>query len=257
VFPVSDATARRTTPYVNWTLLAINIGVFLYMLVGLEGESARTAGRFASERDSFLLDWAFMPACVAEYFGVSTDARPSELAVCPTGDRVPLQIFTSMFLHAGWAHIIGNMLFLWIFGDNVEDRVGHLKYLVFYLLCGVAAAFAQTAFSLDTVIPSVGASGAISGVMGAYLVLYPTAPVQVVVLPFFFLPFGVPALFMIGFWFLMQLISGYQELAQVNEASSVAWWAHIGGFIAGALLIWFFKRPQPRRWRPRESPLDL
>jgi membrane associated rhomboid family serine protease len=163
-----------------------------------------------------------------------------------------LQVFTSMFVHAGWAHIFGNMLFLWIFGDNVEDRMGHGRYLVFYLLCGFAAAALQTAMAISTVVPSVGASGAIAGVLGAYLVLYPLGKVRVVILPFFFLPFVVPAVVLIGIWFLMQLIAGLGEIGRATAGSGVAWWAHVGGFVTGLVLIVFFRRPQ-RTWRRRSE----
>jgi membrane associated rhomboid family serine protease len=152
-----------------------------------------------------------------------------------------------MFLHAGWAHILGNMLFLWIFGDNVEDSLGHVRYLIFYLLCGVAAGAAQTFMAVETVVPAVGASGAIAGILGAYLMLHPTARVQVVILPLFFIPFFVPAALLIAIWFVMQLFAGLAEIGQATAGSGVAWWAHIGGFLAGALLIWFFKRPQRHR----------
>jgi membrane associated rhomboid family serine protease len=147
-----------------------------------------------------------------------------------------------MFVHGGWAHIGGNMLFLWIFGDNVEDRLGHLRYLAFYLICGFLASATQIYVSADTLIPTVGASGAIAGILGAYLMLHPTARVQVVLLPLFFLPFFVPAVILIGIWFVTQLFSGFAEIgSQTTTGSGVAFWAHIGGFVAGAVLIWIFK----------------
>jgi membrane associated rhomboid family serine protease len=154
-----------------------------------------------------------------------------------------------MFLHAGWIHLLGNMLFLWIFGDNVEDRLGHIPYLVFYLLAGIAAMALQTAFSIDSLTPTVGASGAIAGVMGAYLILHPGAMIQVIVLPLFFIPFFVPAFLLILFWFLMQVLGGLAELGQTT-GSSIAWWAHIGGFIAGVVLI-FLAGGRGRNQEPR------
>jgi membrane associated rhomboid family serine protease len=150
-----------------------------------------------------------------------------------------------MFMHAGWGHIIFNMLFLWIFGDNVEDRLGHGRYLAFYLVCGIAASAAQTIFALDTLVPNVGASGAIAGVLGAYFILYPKAIVQVIIFPLFFLPFFVPAIVLIGVWFLTQLLSGLAEVGQTTAGSGVAWWAHIGGFVAGMVLI-VLARPKRR-----------
>jgi membrane associated rhomboid family serine protease len=248
MFPVGDFLRTRTTPYVNWTLLAINVAVFVYMLTLDTRPDAFVAGLETSEADRFIFDWGFVPACLGDAVGLDPDVDARELSiVCDTAGNALLGVFTSMFVHAGWAHIVGNMLFLWIFGDNVEDRVGHVRYLVFYLLCGIAAAAAQTFMALDTVIPAVGASGAIAGLMGAYLMLHPTAMVQVIVLPLFFLPFFVPAALLIGVWFVMQLFSGFAEIGQATVGSGVAWWAHIGGFIAGAILIWIFRRPQARR----------
>ncbi len=157
-----------------------------------------------------------------------------------------------MFLHAGWAHIIGNMLFLWIFGDNVEDKLGHRRYLAFYLACGLGAAAVQTALSLDNTTPAVGASGAIAGVLGGYLVMFPTAIVQVIILPLFFIPFFVPAALLIGIWFLTQLFSGIGELGRATAGTGIAWWAHVGGFITGAVLI-VVMRPRERGYA---DPMD-
>ena len=248
MFPVGDFLRTRSTPYVNWTLIGINVAIFVYTLTLSTRPDAIVAGLRTSEADRFLIDWGFVPACIGDYFGFDTGASPRLLAaVCPPGDRELLQVFTSMFLHAGWAHIIGNMLFLWIFGDNVEDRMGHGRYLVFYLLCGLAAAAAQTFMALDTAVPAVGASGAIAGVLGAYLMLYPTAMVQVIFLPLFFIPFFVPAVVLIGIWFITQLFAGLAEIGNATAGSGVAWWAHVGGFSAGALLIWVFKKPRRQR----------
>ena len=240
MFPVGDFLRRRTTPYVNWALIAINIAVFVYTL-GVD------------DPDRFFFDWGFVGACLGPHFGFDTDVpQQAREAVCNGRDRDILQVFTSMFLHGGWAHIAGNMLFLWIFGDNVEDRMGHLRYIVFYFLCGIAAAATQTYFAIDELIPAVGASGAIAGVLGAYLMLHPTAMVQVVILPLFFLPFFVPAAVLIVIWFLTQIFSGIAELGDTASGSGVAFWAHVGGFVAGAILIWLFKGP--RRSQERALP---
>jgi membrane associated rhomboid family serine protease len=254
VIPVGDFVRRSTTPYVNWTLIAINAAVFVYTIT-LSAAPSEIIGPFAiSEADLFFFDWGFMPPCLADFAGVSTAASPRDVALfCPTDGREPVQLFTAMFLHAGWGHIIFNMLFLWIFGDNVEDRLGHGRYLVFYLLCGLVASLVQTAFALDTLIPNVGASGAIAGIMGAYLVLYPRAMVQVIILPIFFFPFVVPAVVLIGIWFLTQLLSGLEEVGRTTAGSGVAWWAHIGGFAAGALIM-LLTRPKRRRLRPVPPP---
>ena len=237
VLPISDFVRRRRVPYVNWLLIAINFGVFIYTLT-LDTALSATLGPFrTSEAELFYYDWGGLPACIAEAAGIDSGASSRGLeALCQSADRSLLQGVTGMFLHAGWVHLLGNMLFLWIFGDNVEDRLGHIPYLLFYLLAGIAAMALQTAFSLDSLTPTVGASGAIAGVMGAYLILHPGAMIRVVVLPLFFIPFFVPAAVLILFWFLMQVLGGIAELGQTT-GSNIAWWAHIGGFIAGVVLI--------------------
>jgi membrane associated rhomboid family serine protease len=248
VIPVGDFLRRRTTPYVNWALIAVNIAVFFYTLTLSQTPDRILGGLRTSEADRFLIHWGFVPACLADTLGLHTNASPRQLAAfCPAGDSELIRPFTAMFMHAGWAHIAGNMLFLWIFGDNVEDRVGHLKYLVFYFLCGIGAAALQTALALDSTLPAVGASGAIAGVLAGYLIMFPTAVVQVVILPLFFLPFFVPAVVLIGIWFLTQLFTGIGELGTSSAGSDIAWWAHVGGFLTGAVLIWFFRQPRPRR----------
>ena len=250
VLPISDFVRRRRIPFVNWMLIGINIGIFIYTLT-LDTTLNQSLGPFrTSEAEMFYYDWGGLPACIAEAIGVESGA-PSRaiVAVCESGDRSLLQGVTGMFLHAGWVHLGSNMLFLWIFGDNVEDRLGHVPYLLFYFLAGIGAMALQTAFSLDSLVPTVGASGAIAGVMGAYLVLHPGALVQVIVLPLFFIPFFVPAALLIVFWFVMQLLGGIAELGE-TAGSSIAWWAHIGGFLAGIVLIFL----AGGRRRARASP---
>src|SRR6266540_7235007 len=185
MIPIGDYLRTRSPAYVNWLLIIANIAVFLYMVVTYSTQPDElVAGTPTSPADRFLIGWGFVPACVANDFGVGTSASPRDLAqVCPPGDRELIQPITAMFVHAGWVHIGGNMLFLWIFGDNVEDNMGHLRYLLFYFLCGIAAAVTQTAFSLNSIVPAVGASGAIAGVLAAYLILYPKAMVRVIFLP--------------------------------------------------------------------------
>lgn len=250
MFPVGDFLRRRTTPYVNWTILAANIAVFVYVLTLNTQPDAFLAGQPVSEADRFYFDWGFASPCVAQAVGLGTTVRPALLdEVCPSGNRELLQVFTSMFLHGGFAHIGANMLFLWIFGDNVEDRMGHLRYLVFYFLCGLAAAATQVYMARDAApVPTVGASGAIAGILGAYLMLYPRAVVQVVILPFFFIPFFVPAAVLIVVWFLTQLFSGLASIGNTTAGEGIAWWAHVGGFVAGAVFVWPFKRPRPQRF---------
>ncbi|MFY9801067.1 MAG: rhomboid family intramembrane serine protease, partial [Methanoregula sp.] len=171
--------------------------------------------------DAFIETWAFVP---------------TRFLANPGGDFIT--IFTSMFMHGGWLHIGGNMLYLWIFGDNIEDRFGHLRYLVFYLVCGVAATFAQMAFSMGSSIPNLGASGAIAGVLGAYVLLFPQRRVTVMV------GAGVtqmPALIVIGLWFVLQLFSGIGSIAATADTGGVAYMAHVGGFIAGFVLAFLVR----------------
>lgn len=206
--PIGDDNSnRRTVPVVTYALIAANVLFFLVELYG---------------GDPFIEKWAFVP---------------TRFLANPGGDF--LTIFTSMFMHAGLAHLAGNMLYLWIFGDNVEDRFGHIKFFIFYLLCGIAAMFAQLAFSAGSNVPNLGASGAIAGVLGSYLVMFPKGQVKVMqgqrTIP-------VPALVVIGGWFVLQLVSGFGSIAATTASTGgVAYLAHIGGFIAGLLLTFLFR----------------
>ena len=207
MFPIGDDnSARRTVPLVTYALLALNILFFFVELTG---------------GDAFIEKWAFVP---------------SRFLANPGGDF--LTLFTSMFMHAGWVHLGGNMLYLWIFGDNVEDRFGHVQFTIFYLLCGLAATGAQLAFSLGSTIPNLGASGAIAGVLGAYILLFPQGKVRVLqgqqVIQ-------VPALFVIGLWIVLQFFSGIGSIASTAETGGVAYMAHIGGFVAGFGLTFLFR----------------
>jgi membrane associated rhomboid family serine protease len=197
-----DNSARRITPFVTYVLIALNVLVFLLEL---------------NNGEEFIQRWAFVP---------------SRFLADPAGDFATL--FTSMFMHAGWAHLLGNMLYLWIFGDNVEDRLGHALYFVFYILCGLAATFAQMAISLGSSVANVGASGAIAGVLGAYLVMFPRGRVNVL-LGRFVTPMS--AIIVIGLWFLLQIFSQINVFAAgPQEGGGVAYMAHIGGFVAGVVL---------------------
>jgi len=215
MIPLRDIIPSRTTPVVTIALITINVLVFLYEL---------SLGRAV---DAFTLYWGLVPAAFSW-----------------------VTVFTSMFLHGGFLHVAGNMLYLWIFGDNVEDRMGHGRFLVFYLLCGVAAALAQTITAPDSVIPMVGASGAIAGVMGAYFVLYPKSRI-VTLIPifFFFQVIEVPAILFLGIWFLMQFLSGLGSIVSVASGSTggVAFWAHVAGFVAGLSGVVVFRRPERQR----------
>ena len=201
-----DDTSRRTVPLVTYALIALNVLLFFVELSG---------------GNAFIGKWAFVP---------------SRFLANPFGDF--LTLFTSMFMHAGWAHLGGNMLYLWIFGDNVEDRFGHIKFTIFYVLCGLAATFAQLAFSLGSTVPNVGASGAIAGVLGAYILLFPQAKVKVLQAQ---RVIQVPALIVIGLWIVLQFFSGIGSIANTAQAGGVAYMAHIGGFLAGFVLTFLFR----------------
>lgn len=200
---------------------------------------------------------------------------PGELlGIIPAGSRIALgpelycpvetstawtNIVSSMFMHGGWFHLIGNMWFLWIFGNNVEDAMGHVRFVIFYLLCGLAAAGLQIAFNPGSPVPMVGASGAIGGVMGAYIVLYPRVHVHMLIfLGFFITTFAVPAVVMLGYWIVIQLLGGFGSLGATG--GGVAFWAHVGGFVAGAVLVYVFRdrklldRHPYHGWRQRPSP---
>jgi membrane associated rhomboid family serine protease len=216
MFPISDVIPSRTVPFVTVGLIVANALVFLYMLA--------------------------LPDGMLERF-VST------YAVVPASFSLPTLV-TSQFLHAGWMHIIGNMLYLWIFGDNVEDRLGHVRYLLFYLGVGAVAAILQVLFNPFSAVPMLGASGAIAGVMGAYFVLYPQSRVLTAIfIVIFFDVVEIPAVFFLGIWFLMQLLSGVGSLGVSNAAGGgTAFWAHVGGFVVGAA-IGLVLRARDRRWR--------
>ena len=241
MIPIGDDNSdRRTTPFVNWLLIAANVFVFV-VFQGL-GTNQRFTMAFATVPAEILTGKDIAEAIpIRDAYGRTVD----QLVLEPTPIPVFLTLFTAMFLHGGLAHIAGNMLYLWIFGDNVEDAMGHLRYLIFYLLTGVLASlshvFVTAAFGGNPLIPSLGASGAISGVLGGYIVLYPKRRVRVIWL---YQILQVPALFAIGIWFLFQLISGAGMLG--GSMGGVAYGAHIGGFLAGVLLVRLFAaRPRP------------
>ena len=245
MIPIGDSVRSRTFPYVNLAFIAINVLVFLYELT-LSTTPLGATG--LSELDRFFFDWGSVPACLGDWAGRTPDVQPRDLAfACPAGNDVAATPLTSMFIHGGWLHLIGNMVFLWVFGDNVEDALGHVRYAVFYVIAGFAATAAHTAVNQNDLIPAVGASGAIAGVLGAYLVLYPRASVTAL---FFWFPFNVPAILLIGVWFVLQLLSGIAGLAATDVAGGgggVAWFAHIGGFVAGVALVPLFTLGRPRR----------
>jgi len=238
LIPLRDDIPSRSTPVVNVTLIVINVLAFFYQLM------------LGPELGPFLREFAVIP--VLYFRDIMLTGAGGLREVTPVDLGVPL--FTSMFLHGGWLHLGGNMLYLWIFGDNVEDRLGHGRYFVFYLTCGVAASSAHIVTNATSRVPSLGASGAIAGVLGAYILLYPKARV-VALLPlgFFTQMIRLPALFFLGWWFVQQFFYGLASLGvQSAQTGGVAWWAHIGGFVAGAVLVWIFKK---RDYRPAERDL--
>ncbi len=222
MIPLKDDNPTELKPVITMALIILCSLVFLGQ-VGMPGVEGRR----------FVFEYGFIPALLF------TDAQPSGW-IPPLATE--LTVITSMFLHGGWLHLIGNMLYLWIFGNNVEDAVGHGKFVVFYIVCGIAAAMAQGLANPGSTIPMVGASGAIGGILGAYMLLYPKAQVLVLIpLGLFAHLVRIPAVFVLGFWFVLQFIS--QALAGPQSGGGVAYWAHVGGFVAGALLILFMRRP--------------
>jgi membrane associated rhomboid family serine protease len=226
LIPLRDTIPSRTAPVVTVALIAVNVIVFLH-------EAA-----LGPYLERFVFAYGLVPRRLVFWPGAPLD--PARF----------LPLVTSMFWHGGWLHLLGNMLYLWIFGDNVEDKLGHLRYLIFYLAAGVAAALTQVALDPTSVLPTVGASGAIAGVLGAYLISYPRARVLTLI-PIFIFPWFVeiPAFAYLIFWFLLQLLQGVGQLG-MPQTGGVAVWAHVGGFIAGVVLVKLMepsRRPAPAR----------
>ena len=220
--PLSDDNPTQRLPIVTWTVIAACIAVFLWQT---------SLGPRAGQAIVYSL--GVIPAVL---FGSAQ--LPPDLRLIPA----PISVVTSMFLHGGWMHLLGNMLYLWIFGNNVEDSMGGGRFVIFYLLCGTAAALVQSFMAPGSEIPMIGASGAIGGILGAYLVLHPRANVRMLfVILFFIRIISVPAAVVLGLWFVMQFISGATTPTSGDDGG-VAFWAHVGGFVAGAVLVPFFKR---------------
>ena len=234
MFPIRDDNPHFLTPVVTFGLISANVLAWLL----LQGAGTEPSLSSSVCRLGLIPAELLQTALPGARFPVGPDT------VCIVGDtRSWFTPLTSMFMHGGWFHLLGNMWFLWIFGNNVEDSMGHARFVVFYLLCGLAAAALQTMADPSSVIPMVGASGAIGGVMGAYVLLYPRVHVHMlVVLGFYATTFAVPAIFMLGYWFVVQLVSGWMSVGV--EGGGVAFWAHIGGFVAGAVLVLLFRNPR-------------
>ena len=225
MIPIGDVLPRRRFPYMTYLLITLNVVAFFYEI---------SLGPNALE--NFVFSWGAIPARLENW-----DAHPIVL----------FSLITSIFLHGGWIHLISNMLYLWVFGDNVEDRLGHFRYLLFYLVGGITAGLAQAWFAAGSQLPAVGASGAVAAILGAYMVMFPGAQVLVAVPILFFLPFTVPSILVLGLWFIGQLFNGLFALSvSAAYAGGVAWWAHIGGFLLGMIIAGIFGGRPPRRPRP-------
>ena len=238
MFPIQDSVPSRSVPVVTRALILINVVVFFFEL--------------SLSRESIIQLFYLFGVVPARF----TDPEWAASIGFPIGSYWSL--LTHQFLHGGWLHLIGNMWFLWVFGNNVEDSMGPLRFIIFYLVCGVLAALTQVLVTPDATIPSVGASGAIAGILGAYLLFFPTARL-IVLIPILFFPFffELPAVIFLVFWFFIQLFSGTAMLASPQQVGGIAFWAHIGGFIAGMLLCRFFvRRPVRRRLQPDEYGLE-
>ncbi len=226
MIPLHDDNPTEITPIVTVGLIAACVAAFLWQLSAGEAQQ-RIVYAFGT-----------IPAVL-----FNLRELPPEVAVLPA----ELTVFTSMFLHGGWGHLLGNMLYLWIFGNNVEDAMGHARFIVFYLICGVAAVFAQALPNPDSTVPMIGASGAISGALGAYLLLYPHARVLVAIpLGFIVHTLRLRAGWVLGFWFVFQIINSLLA----GDGAGVAWYAHAGGFVAGMALVPLFKRRRVRLFNP-------
>jgi membrane associated rhomboid family serine protease len=258
LIPIHDENPTRRTAVVTYTLIAVNFVVFLlepasHSLFGESGSAASQCHQLA-----FFYRWAAIPRELVTNHQLGLTAGPPAdpghcLAVPPNYDKIPfLSVLTAMFLHGGWLHLLGNMLFLWVFGNNVEDRLGRFRYLLFYLVCGYVAAYGFALTQPNSRETLVGASGAIAGVLGAYLILFPRARVTSLVPFLFFLPAQFPAWIVLGSWFVLQYL--YFQGAGLAEGSNVAYFAHVAGFVAGVVLIIVLGGLNPARRPPPSWP---
>ncbi|HWE61756.1 MAG TPA: rhomboid family intramembrane serine protease [Chloroflexota bacterium] len=260
MIPISDDNSqRKTTPWVNYLLIIANFAVFFWVYYIAPNQKFLVY-------DLSVIPWDLQHCPWSTCLAVQAPGGPPQPLTIPSW----LTLFTGMFMHAGWAHILGNMLFLFIFGDNVEDAMGHIRYLLFYLICGLLAGLTQVYVTLhfdpnakDALVPNLGASGAIAGVLAAYLVLYPHARVNALIFIGIFFTFTrLSAVVLIGFWFITQFIPAITSLGQQASNGGVAVWAHVGGFVAGLLLVKPFQQrrpaapyaPPPPRWYGGVTP---
>ncbi|MHB8619568.1 MAG: rhomboid family intramembrane serine protease [Chloroflexota bacterium] len=236
MIPLRDLNPTRSFPFFTILIILANVAVFIYELM-LQSVSTASIDRFYAV-------YGFIPclvtsSCPASLLG---ELRALHDPISPIAS-----LFTAMFVHGGWLHIAGNMLFFWIFGNNVEDFMGHFRFVTFYFVCGLIASFAQIAFDPSSTVPSLGASGAIAGILGAYFVLYPKAPVDTaIILVIFVMIRRIPAWIVLGLWIVLQFFTGYTDLGS-HQTGGVATFAHIGGFLAGMVLVFAFRRRGPPR----------
>ena len=235
LMPIGDDNeGRHITPYVTYLLIAINVAVFIFLQV---------------PNDAFTYAYAAIPYEITNGVDLTTPQGRHQIPQAPGPSPIFLTIFSAMFMHGGWAHLFGNMLYLWIFGDNVEDAMGHFKFIIFYVVCGVAATFAQIMTAPNSVIPSLGASGAIAGVLGGYLLMFPTRSVRVLI--GYMGIVAMPAIIVIGFWGVLQFMNSFGAIAITRqtgeETGGVAYAAHAGGLVAGLLLVSLFRNDTSRR----------
>lgn len=234
MIPIRDDNPHFLTPYATYAIIALNVAAWV-LLQGMGTEPRLSAS---------VCQLGLIPGELLQTVPSGTRLQLGPQTFCVIGESSSwYTLVTSMFMHGGWLHVIGNMWFMWIFGNNVEDSMGHVRFVIFYLLSGFAAATAQVLVNTESAVPMVGASGAIGGVMGAYILLYPRVHVHMlVILGFLVTTIAVPAFLMLGYWLLIQLISGFGALG--GEGGGVAFWAHIGGFVAGAVLVLLFRDPR-------------
>jgi membrane associated rhomboid family serine protease len=249
MFPIRDDNPQILTPYGTYAIIGANL--LIWLLVQGAGQPQLLLNSLCS--------FGLIPARLMNLVPEGAGIGFGNGVVCVPRGTGWYTVLTSMFMHGGWLHVIGNMWFLYIFGNNVEDAMGTLRFVIFYLLCGFCAAALQIAMDPSSPVPMVGASGAIGGVMGAYIVLYPHVRVHLLlIIPFFITTFAVPAVFMLAYWILLQLVSGL--MATEGDGGGVAFWAHVGGFTAGALLIFVFRnrallaRHPYHGWGTQRSP---
>jgi len=221
MIPLKDENPSKTTPFVNYFLILSNLAAFIYLKYFIQEDPQQVFSQLG-----------FIPYEISHL----KDVSPKNLV------PIPLTVLTSMFIHGGWIHLMSNILYLWVFGDNIEDRLGHARYMLFYLLCGILANLVHGIVNMNSSIPSVGASGAIAGILGAYLLLFPKARIKTLFIVFVFAKIiRLPALLVLGFLVTFQILSGFAEY-RIHDTGGIAWFAHIGGFVSGLTLVNSFKK---------------